>query len=63
MKIMFRKDAAVRVLILGALYGATVGIYYLAATREFHYIAGFEVVRKVMLVLMALYIAKLSCSY
>lgn len=66
MNITFRKDAAARVLVLGSLYAATAGIYYLAATRDFHYIAGFEVVRKVMLVLMlpllAKYAVQLGCA-
>lgn len=66
MNITFRKDTAARVLVLGSLYAATAGIYYLAATRDFHYIAGFEVVRKVMLVLMlpllAKYAVQLGCA-
>lgn len=66
MNITFRKDATVRVLVLGSLYAVTAGIYYLAATRDFHCIAGFDVVRNVMLVLMlpllVKYALQLGCA-
>ncbi len=66
MKYTFRKKVPGRFLVVGSLYMITGAVYWMAATREYHYIAGFEVVRKVMLVLMlpllAKYAVQLGCA-
>ncbi len=51
---------------IGALYAATSGIFYLAATREYHAVVRFDSIRLVMLVLLmpllAKYVLQLSVS-
>jgi len=54
------------VLFFAVLYTATGAVFYLAATRTYHPVEGFDVVRKVMLVLLAplliKYVFQLSCT-
>ncbi len=65
MKKLLSIDAKL-VCFFGALYLATVGLFYLAATREYHEIVRFDAIRLTMLILLmpllVKYVLQLVCS-
>jgi len=60
------RDKTMFAIFVAALYVATGGVFYLAATREYHPVAGFDGIRLTMLVLLmpllVKYVFQLACS-
>jgi biofilm PGA synthesis N-glycosyltransferase PgaC len=60
------RDKTMFAFFVAGLYAATGGVFYLAATREYHPVAGFDGIRLTMVVLLmpllAKYVFQLACS-
>ena len=60
------RDKTIFAVFVAALYAATGGVFYLAATREYHSVASFDGIRLTMLILLmpllVTYVFQLACS-